>query len=388
MERIYFNNCLTSKPAPEVIEITTEYMKKNFYFPENFNATGTDISSDLNIAKNIIADSITADSKEIHFTSGGTAANNLAIKGYLTANSNKGTHIICSVIDYPDILTNAAFFEKSGFDVTYLEVDDEGFIDLKQLKNSIREDTILFMVTMGNHTVGTIQPLKEIREILDGAEQKIALHVDACEAYARVPIDVNELGIDLMSISAHKIHGPQGIGALYQRKGIVLGQVQHGVNRMDNLQTGGMNIASIAGFAKAVELAFNNLDENIAQIRKLSDYLLNKIESTIPDTLLNGPRGAKRAPHNINISFDYIEGEAIMMMMDISGVSISTGSACASQGLKANYVLMALGRSHEQSHSSMKFTFSRYNTIQEIDYTVEKLAEVVKELRSRSPLCN
>jgi len=388
MKRIYFNNCLTSKPAPEVVEITTEYMKNRYHFPENFNAMGTATSEDLNNAKKVIADSMGVDSKEIHFTSGGTAANNLAIKGYLTANSNKGTHIICSVIDYPDILTNASFFEKSGFDVTYLNADNEGFIDLKQLKDSIREDTILFMTTMGNHTVGTIQPIKEIREILNGADQKIAMHVDACEAYARVPIDVNELGIDLMSISAHKIHGPQGIGALYQRKGMKLGQVQHGVNRMDSLQTGGMSIASIAGFAKAVELAFNDLDANIKKIRKLSDYLLDKIESTIPDTLLNGPRGSKRAPHNMNISFDYIEGEAIMMMMDIIGVSISTGSACASQGLKANYVLMALGRSHEQSHSSMKFTFSRYNTFQEIDYTVEKLAEVVKELRSRSPLCN
>jgi len=336
MQRIYFNNCLTSKPALEVVEITTEYMKNRYYFPENFNAMGTATSEDLNNSKKIIADSMNAKVKEIHFTSGGTTANNIAIKGYLTANSNKGTHIICSVIDYPDILTNAAFFEKSGFDVTYLNADNEGFIDLEQLKSSIREDTILFMTTLGNHTVGTIQPVKEIREILDSAKQKIALHVDACEAYARISIDVNELGIDLMSISAHKIHGPQGIGALYQRKGIALGQVQHGVNRMDNLQTGGMNIASIAGFAKAVELAFNDLDTNIAKIRKLSDYLLNKIESTIPDTLLNGPRGAKRAPHNINISFDYIEGEAIMMMMDIKGVSISTGSACASQGLKAN----------------------------------------------------
>ncbi|MDA3813258.1 MAG: cysteine desulfurase family protein [Candidatus Cloacimonetes bacterium] len=388
MERIYFNNCLTSKPAPEVVKITTEYMKNKYYFPENFNAMGTEASDNLERAIKIIADSMGANSKEVHFTSGGTAANNLAIKGYLTANSNKGTHIICSVIDYPDILTNAAFFEKSGFEVTYLQADNEGFIDLVQLKNSIREDTILFMTTLGNHTVGTIQPIKEIREILDNSEHKIAMHVDACEAYARIPINVNELGIDLMSISAHKIHGPQGIGALYQRKGITLGQVQHGVNRMDNLQTGGMNIASIAGFAKAVELAFNNFEENMAKIRKLSDYLLNKIESTIPDTLLNGPRGVKRTPHNINISFDYIEGEAIMMMMDIVGVSISTGSACASQGLKPNYVLMALGRSHEQSHSSMKFTFSRYNTIEEIDYTVEKLAEVVKELRSRSPLYN
>jgi len=388
MDRIYFNNCLTSKPAPEVVKLTTEYMNNRFYFPENFNAMGTTTSEDLDNAKRVIANSIGANSKEIHFTSGGTAANNLAIKGYLTANSNKGTHIICSVIDYPDILTNAAFFENSGFDVTYLEADNEGFIDLEQLKNSIREDTILFMTTIGNHTVGTIQPLKEIKEILDSAEQKIAIHVDACEAYARIPINVNELGIDLMTISAHKIHGPQGIGALYQRKGIKLGLVQHGVNRMDNLQTGGLNIASIAGFAKAVELAFDEKEDNMSKIRKLSDYLLNKIETTIPDTLLNGPRGNKRAPHNINISFDYIEGEAIMMMMDISGISISTGSACASQGLKPNYVLMALGRNHEQSHSSMKFTFSRYNTFQEIDYTVEKLAEVVKELRSRSPLCN
>jgi len=388
MERIYFNNCLTSQPAREVIEIMTAYMKDKYYFPENFISKGTEASNNLDNAKKIIADSMGADAKEIHFTSGGTAANNLAIKGYLTANSNKGTHIICSVIDYPDILTNAAFFENSGFDVTYLQNDNEGFIDLKQLKDSICKDTILFMTTMGNHTVGTIQPIKEIRDILDSAKQKIVMHIDACEAYARIPIDVNELGIDLMSISAHKIHGPQGIGALYQRKGIVLGQIQHGVNRMDNLQTGGMNIASIAGFAKAVELAFNDLDANIAKIRKLSDYLLNKIESTIPDTLLNGPRGIKRISHNINISFDYIEGEAIMMMMDINGVSISTGSACASQGLKPNYVMMAIGRNHEQSHSSMKFTLSRYNTFQEIDYTVEKLAKVVKELRSRSPLCN
>ena len=388
MEKIYFDNCLTSKPSPEVIETITEFMKNKYYFPANFIATGTEAANNLAKAKKIVADSIGANSKEIHFTSGGTAANNLAIKGYLTANSNKGTHIICSVIDYPDLLTNAAFFEESGFDVTYLQADNDGFIDLEQLKESIREDTVLFMTTMVNHTVGTIQPLKEIREILDSSKHKIAMHIDACEAYARVPVNVDELGIDLMSISAHKIHGPQGIGALYQRKGIVLGQVQHGINRMDNLQTGGLNTASIAGFAKAIELAFSNLDENISQIRKLSTYLLNKIESTISDTLLNGPRGNKRASHNINISFDYIEGEAIMMMMEMNGVSISTGSACASQGLKPNYVLMALGRSHEQSHSSMKFTLSRYNTFQEIDYTVEKLAEVVKELRSRSPLCN
>lgn len=388
MQRINFNNCLTSKPDPEVVKVVSEYMQDKYFFPENFNAMGTATAKELQDAKTLMANSISADPSEIHFTAGGTAANNLAIKGFLTANSDKGTHIICSVVDYPDILTNVAFFEDSGFDVTYLDVDNEGFIDLEQLKKSIREDTILFMTTLGNHTVGTIQPLQEIREILDSAENKIAMHVDACEAYGRMPIDVNELGIDLMSVSAHKIHGPQGIGFLFQRKGIKLGQVQHGVNRMDNLETGGLSIAAIAGFTKAVELGFSDLDENVAKIRSLADYLLNKIETTISDTLLNGPRGEKRAAHNINISFDYIEGEAIMMMMDMHGVSISTGSACASQGLKPNYVLMAMGRNHEQSHSSMKFTLSRFNTTEEIDYTVEKLAEVVKELRLRSPLCN
>ncbi|MCK4654505.1 MAG: cysteine desulfurase [Candidatus Cloacimonetes bacterium] len=388
MKQIYFNNCLTSKPAPEVVETMIPYLKEKFYFPENFVSKGSKTAAELENFKKIIADSVVAKPSEIHFTTGGTSANNLAIKGYLTANSDKGTHIICSVIDYPDLLTNADFFEKSGFNVTYLNADKEGNINLEELKSAIRPETILFMTTLANHVVGTIQPIKEIRKILDSSNHKIAIHVDACEAYARIPIDVNELGIDLMSISAHKIHGPQGVGALYQRSGIRLGQICHGVTRIDNLETGGISIASIAGFSKAVELAFNDFKENTGKIRNLSDYLLKSIEEKIPYTLLNGPQGDKRSPHNVNISFDFIEGEAIMMMMDMHGVAISTGSACASQGLKPNYVMMALGRNHEQSHSSMKFTLSRYNTVEEIDYTVEKLAEVVEELRSRSPLYN
>ncbi|MBL7149958.1 MAG: aminotransferase class V-fold PLP-dependent enzyme, partial [Candidatus Cloacimonetes bacterium] len=256
------------------------------------------------------------------------------------------------------------------------------------LENAIRPDTIIFMTTFVNHTVGSIQPIKKIREILDTADHKIVIHVDAGQAYGKLPIDVNELGIDLMSISAHKIHGPQGVGALYQRKGVVIGPVIHGINRLDNHQTGALSMANIAGFAKAVELTFSDFKENVNHLKELSNYLLEKIEKTIPYTLLNGPRGEARAPHNINVSFDFIEGEAIMLMMDMAGISVATGSACASQGLKANYILMAMGRNHEQSHSSMKFTLSRYNTKEEIDYAVEKLAEIVKELRSRSPLYN
>ena len=386
MKQIYFNNCLTSKPAPEVIEAMLPYLKEDFQLPGTFVSKGEKIASDLENFRKIVADSMGAKPAEIHFTTGGTSANNIAIKGFLSANAHKGTHLICSVIDYPDLLTNAAFFEKSGFEVTYLSADWDGFIDLKELKKAIRPDTILFMTTLGNHTIGTIQPLKEIKEILDAADHKIAVHVDACEAYARIPINVEKSGIDLMSVSAHKIHGPKGVGALYQRKGIQLAQFKHGINRVDNLETGGFSVASIAGFAKAVELAFDNFGENTAKIRKLSDHLLKKIEEKIPHTILNGARGEKRVPHHINVTFEYIEGEAIMMMLDLNGISVATGSACASQGLKANYVLMALGRTHEQSHGSIKFTLSRYNTIEEIDFTVEKLAEIVQELRSRSPL--
>jgi len=388
MKRIYFDNCVTSKPAPEVIEAMLPYLKEKFYFPQNFVLEGSEIQNDLERFRKIIADSINSKSEEIHFTNGGTSANNLGIKGFLTENSDKGTHIITSVIDYPDLLTNAAFFEKSGFDITYLGSDQEGFLDLDELEAAIRDDTILFMTTMVNHVVGTVQPLTEIRRILDRSGHKIAFLVDAGQAYGRIPIDVKTMGIDLMSVSAHKIHGPQGVGALFQREGISLSPTKHGVNRIDNLETGGISIASLAGFAKAVELAFDNFNDNTSKIRQLSNYLLNKIEENIPHIILNGPRGEKRSPHNMNISFEYIEGEAIMMMLDLAGITVATGSACASQGLKPNYVLMALGRDHAQSHGSIKFTFSRYNTKKEIDYTVQKLTEVISELRSRSPLYN
>jgi cysteine desulfurase len=384
--KIYFNNCLTSKPAPEVVEAMLPYLKETFWFPENFIEEGSGIQDDIDRFRGIVARSLNAAPGEIHFTHGGTSANNLAIKGFITANTDRGTHIILSVGDYPDLLTNTAFFEQSGFDVTYLPIDWDGNVDPEALRAAIRPDTVLFMTTLVNHTMGTIQPVAEYRKVLDAAGRHIAMHVDACEAYARMPIDVKAMGIDLMSVSAHKIHGPQGVGALYVRKGTKLNQMSHGVARIDELETGGISVASLAGFAKAVELAFDDLDGKIRKIRGLSDDLLEKIEARIPHIILNGPRGEKRASHNMNISFEYIEGEAIMMMLSLSGVLVATGSACASKGLKPNYILMAAGRTHEQSHGSLKFTFSRYNTKQEIDYTVDKLAEIVEELRRRSPV--
>ena len=383
---IYMDNCITSRPAPEVLEAMQPYFTEKFWYPGSFVSTGETINTEIAEYQALIASSLGTSASELHFTSGGTLANNIAIKGLATANSGSGSHIICSVVDYPDLLTNAAWLEKSGFEVTYLSADSEGFIDLEELKSSIRPDTIMFMTTMVNHVIGTIQPIAAIREILNASGHKILLHVDGGQAFGKIPLHVNELGIDTLSVSAHKIHGPQGIGALYVRKGTKLGQIIHGVRRIDNLQTGGLNIALIAGFAKAVELSFRDFEATQSQLRQLSDYLIEKMEAAITHVELNGPRGAKRAPHNVNISIDYIEGEAITMMLDLQGITVATGSACASQGLQANYVLMAIGKNHVQSHGSMKFTLSRYNTTEEIDRVVQSLAEITTELRKRSPL--
>lgn len=383
---IYLDNCVTSALAPEALDAMIPYFNQRFWFPGSFVSTGESANVALAGFQETVANSIGAKSTEIHFTSGGTLANNIALKG-LAASLKKG-HVIVSVVDYPDLLTNAAYLEKQGFDVTYLSADSEARIDLAELRSAIRPDTVLFMTTIVNHVVGTIQPIKEISEILAAADHKIYFHADAGQAYGKIPLDMRELAIDTMSISAHKIHGPQGIGALYVRTGTKLGQYVHGIKRVDNLQTGGLSIALIAGFAKAVELNFRDFDANVKHLRELSDYLYQKLQEKIPFIELNGAPGEGRAPHNINISIDFIEGEAITMMLDMHGITVATGSACASQGLKANYVMMAIGKNHVQAHGSMKFTLSRYTTKEDLDFTVDKLAEITEELRSRSPLYN
>ena len=383
---VYLDNCVTSPMAPEVLQAMLPYFSERFWFPGSFYSTAESTNEALSGFAHTIAEAIGAHADEIHFTAGGTIANNIAIKGI--AGAAKKGHVICSVVDYPDLLTNAAWLEKQGFEVSYLSADSEARIDLAALKQAIRPDTFLFMTTIVNHVVGTIQPMKEISEILKAADHKIYLHADAGQAFGKMPLAVDDYGIDTMSISAHKIHGPQGIGALYLRKGVRVAQTIHGIKRADNLQPGGLSIALIAGFAKAVELNFADLLGSIRQLRELSDYLYERLLEKIDHIELNGPQGEGRAPHNINVSIDYIEGESIAMMLDMHGITVATGSACASQGLKASYVLMAIGKNHVQSHGSMKFTLSRYNTKAQIDFTVEKLAEITAELRKRSPLYN
>lgn len=384
--QIYLDNCITTRPASEVLAAMQPYFDETYWFPGSFISTGETINTALEEFKLTIAPTLHAHAREIHFTSGGTLANNIAIKGLLSAYADRGTHIICSLVDYPDVLTNAGFYENVGYEVTYLTPDSEGFISPADLKSAIRPDTVLFMTTMVNHVVGTIQPINEYHQVLQDAGHKIFMHVDAGQAYGKLPIDVENMGIDTLSISSHKIHGPQGAGVLYVKSGINLGQIIHGVKRVDSLQTGGINIALLAGFAKAVEMTFVDFENKVQQLRQTSDYLLAKLEATIPHIELNGPRGERRAPHNINVTIEYIEGEALTMMLDMHGITVATGSACASQGLSPNYVLMAIGKNHMQSHGSLKFTISRYTTKAEIDFTVEKLAEIAIELRKRSPL--
>jgi len=242
------------------------------------------------------------------------------------------------------------------------------------------------MTTLANHTVGTVQPMQKIKEILASADHKIAMFVDASEAYGKIAVSVNDMGIDLMSVSGHKIHGPQGSGFLYVRKGVDLAQLIHGIVRLDDLHTGGLSVANIAGMIRAIELIFADFEGHHSHLREISKYFWEQLQKKIPNIMLNGAGLEFRAPHNVNVSFDFIEGEAVMMMLDYFNVSVATGSACASQGLKPNYVLMALGRTHEQSHGSIKFTFTRYHTREDIDQLISKLEQVVSKLRKNSTL--
>ena len=288
MERIYLDNCLTTKPDPQILNAMMPYLTKHFYYPSNFVSTGSAAKKAIDGFKDVIAGSLNADKSEIHLTSGGTAANNIGIKGFIMANAERGNHIICSQIDYPDMLTNAAFFEESGFEVTYLSADKDGFIDLDELKSSITKNTILVMTTLANHVLGTIQPIKQIKEIIGS---NIALFVDAGHAYGRMPIDVSDKDVDMLSFSAHKIHGPQGAGALYVKKGIQLAQTKHGINRMDEFDTGGMSMANLAGMAKAVELQFNDLDKHIKHMRGLQTRLYEGLSSVLSPTYKGGVGG-------------------------------------------------------------------------------------------------
>lgn len=383
---IYMDNERSTIVAKEVIDAMISYFDEYYGHPASIHGLGEQAHDAVEESAKTIAQSINAKYNEIAFTSGGTEANDLAIRGIAYANKDKGKHIIASKIEHPSIMRITEQLSKQGFEVDYLNVDEKGFIDIEQLKELIRDETILVSIMHVNHEIGTIQPIKEIGEMLKNQKHKIHFHVDGQASYTRLPIDVQELNLDALTLSAHKIHGPKGIGAVYSREKTKIDPILLGYVSLSRLRPGTENVPGIVGFAKAVEIAFKNASEYVAHMKDLRDELIERIENAIPEIILHGPRGDQRSPNNVNFSFKYIEGEAIMMYLNMNGIYVSTGSACASRKLEPSHVLTAIGIPPEIAHGSILFALSRYNTKEDIDYVLEVLPKVINQLRNMSPL--
>lgn len=371
------DNGATTKVDDEVVKVMQEFMVNKFGNPSSLHQFGREVKNALDRSRKVIAAKINAEPEEIIFTSGGTEADNLAIKGIVYANKN---HIITSRIEHPAVLNTCKQLEKEGFRVTYLNVDENGFVDLKQLEKAIDEKTALVSIMHANNEIGTIEPIEEIGRICQ--KRKVLFHTDAVQSFTKVPINVKKMGIDLLSMSAHKIHGSKGIGALYVRKGVKINKMLYGGHQEGDIRPGTENVPGIIGFAKAVEISS---DRNIKEMIKLRDKLINTILEKIPDVRLNGSRD-KRLCNNADFSFRYVEGESLLLYLDSRGIAVSTGSACSSRSLEPSHVLTAIGLKPEVAHGSLRFTLSKYTTDEEIDYVVENLAETVEYFRKISPL--
>lgn len=385
--KVFLDNCRTTRVLPEVAAVVQQYMVDKFARPDGLYESAEEIYDDLVSAREFFAKSINADSpEEIVFTSGATEANNLSLLGIARANKKNGNHIVISSLEHGSIMSIADALKKEGFEVTVIPVDKEGFIKLDELKKSIRPSTIMISVISVGHFVGSIMPLEEIGKIVKSQDHKIYFHTDAAEMYAKLPVDVKKINCDLMSVSGHKFHGPKGVGFLYIKKGTKIQPVMYGAESFDKRRPGGENIPAIMGMKKAAELSFLNMEKALKELRRLQEYFINRVEKEIDHVILNGPRGETRTPYNVNFSFSFIEGEAISLGLSMEGVEVATGSACASEKLEPNYAILAIGGDHERAHGSIRFTFDRFTTQEQIDYTVEKLKSVVSWLRKISPI--
>ena len=380
---IYLDNAATTRTAPEVIEAMLPYFGEQYGNPSAIYSLGSAAKKAVNRAKRTIAAAIGAKQEEIYFTSGGTEADNWALKCAAEAYQEKGKHLITTRIEHHAVLHTCAWLEKKGFEVTYLPVNEEGLVDLEELKAAIRPDTILISVMFANNEIGTIEPVAEIGAV--AREHGILFHTDAVQAFGQLPLDVEELRIDLLSASGHKVNGPKGIGFLYVRSGLKLGSFFHGGAQERNRRAGTENVPGIVGLEAAAERAMRLMEEKTKKVSGLRDYLIRKIEAEIPYYRLNGHR-TKRLPGNVNFSFSFVEGESVLIMLDMKGICASSGSACTSGALDPSHVLLALGRSHEEAHGSLRMTLSEENTREELDYVVESLGEILRKLREMSPL--
>ena len=382
-KNIYLDNAATTAVAPEVLEAMKPYFCEEYGNPSSAYEFSGKIAAKVEEARKIIAESIGAKSKEIFFTSGGSESDNWAIKGVADALKEKGNHIITTKIEHHAVLSTCEFLEKHGYEVTYLDVDDKGLVDPKDLEAAIRAETILVSIMFANNEIGTIEPIAELGRIAH--EHGVYFHTDSVQAFAHVPINVDEMNIDILSASAHKIRGPKGIGFLYIRNGIKISNLIHGGGQERGRRAGTTNTAGIIGFAKAVELANAHMEENIKYETALRDRLIEKVLEEIPFTRVNGDR-INRLSNNANFCFRFIEGESLLIMLDQKGICCSSGSACTSGSLDPSHVLLAIGLPNEIAHGSLRLTLSAETTEKDIDYTIESLKAIVERLRSMSPL--
>lgn len=380
---IYLDNAATTRVLPEVFEAMKPYFTEYYGNPSAIYTFAGTANDAVTSAREEIANVIGAKPEEIYFTAGGSESDNWALKATAEAYASKGKHIITSKIEHHAILHTAQWLEKQGYEVTYLDVDENGLVDLEQLKAAIRPDTILISIMAANNEIGTIEPLKEIGEI--AKEHGILFHTDAVQAFAHTPINVDEMHIDMLSASGHKINGPKGIGFLYIRKGVKIRSFVHGGAQERQRRAGTLNVPGIVGMGKAAEIAAKNMEESTAYQTKLRDHLIARVMEEIPYTRLNG-HPTQRLANNANFCFRFIEGESMLILLDQSGICGSSGSACTSGSLDPSHVLLAIGLPHEIAHGSLRLTLSNDTTLEDIDFVVDRLKGIIEHLRSMSPL--
>jgi cysteine desulfurase len=380
---IYLDNAATTKTAPEVVEAMLPYFSEYYGNASTVYAFGEESRKAVTHARDTIANALAAKSEEIYFTAGGSESDNWALKATAEAYKNKGNHIITSKIEHHAILHTCEYLAQQGFEITYIDVDENGLISLEELEKAIRPTTILISVMFANNEIGTIEPVAEIGKIAH--EHGVLFHTDAVQAFGQVPIDVDAMNIDMLSSSGHKLNGPKGIGFLYIRKGVKIRSLIHGGAQERKRRAGTENVPGIVGYGKAVELAIASLEERTKKETELRDYLIKRIETEIPFTKVNGDR-IKRLPNNANVCFRFIEGESLLIMLDMKGICASSGSACTSGSLDPSHVLLAIGLEHEIAHGSLRLTLGIDTTKEEIDTTVDELVKIVSHLREISEL--
>lgn len=380
---IYLDNAATTKTAPEVVEAMLPYFTEHYGNPSSVYGFAAANKEVITRPREIIAEALGAKDNEIYFTAGGTESDNWALTATAEAYAGKGKHIITSKIEHHAVLHTCQYLEKRGYEVTYLDVDENGLVNPADVEAAIRPDTILVSIMFANNEIGSVQPIREIGEIT--RKKGVLFHTDAVQAFGQIPIQVDECGIDMLSASGHKLNGPKGIGFLYIRKGVKIRSFIHGGAQERKRRAGTENVPGIAGLGKAVEIAVRTMEERTAKEAELRDYLISRIEQEIPYCRLNGDR-KKRLPNNVNFSFQFIEGESLLIMLDMKGICASSGSACTSGSLDPSHVLLAIGLPHEIAHGSLRLTLGADTTKEDLDYVTDCLKEIVAQLRGMSPL--